>query len=311
MIRSTLIGTAGVLLLLPLLISALRYGGDDASDGRPRDGMDVINAAVLSSPREFEVTDYDLRGVDLARRQIARGLRKKSERRRRRDQSFQGLRDVIRDSQDREIRSFLPLVDRLENAMERHRENGDEADYVEGFIQDFAPLALYLEHETGLPASVMLGQIIVESGWGASNITILKNNILGIGNCDEPGEFVADVEFRHVERDIRVRCMADTTAYRFDSVGESILYYTYLLLENEQNEVHYGKLRKFIRENTALADEDPAAYRNQVIELIALGYHADPEWYEGYLRKIIRMIDDSGILPEVGARMTVIADSDI
>lgn len=311
MIRSSLKFAAAGLLCLPFLVSALRSNTGPSIGETPRSRADILNAAVLSSPLDFQVTDYDLRGVDLARRQIARGLRKKSERFRRRDQSFQGLRDVIRDSGDGEIQKFLPVVDGLETAMRHHRNNGHEASYVEGFIKDFAPLALYLEHETGLPASVMLAQIIVESGWGASNITILKNNILGIGNCDEPGEFVADVDFRYVERDIRVRCMADTTAYQFDSVGESILYYTYLLLENEQNEVHYDELRKFIRENQALAEEDPGAYRDQVIELIARGYHADPAWYEGYLRKIIRTVDQSEILPEIGSKMTVIPGSKI
>lgn len=311
MMRIVLKIAAVAALVLPLTLTALRYGVPLSRPDGPRTRAEILSAPVLSVPGQFEVADYDLHGSDLARRQIARGLTKKVERQRRRDQSLQGLRDIIRESESAEFQRFLPVVEQMESATLKHRESGREKSYVEGFIRDFAPLALYLEHETGLPASVMLAQIIVESGWGASNITILKNNILGIGNCNEPGEFVADIEFRQVERDIRVRCVADTTAYSFDSIGESILYYTYLLLENEKNEVHYGELRKFLRENASVANEDPEAYRDRVIELIVQGYHADPEWYEGYLRQIIRKVDETGILAEVQSKMTVIPGSKI
>ncbi len=297
----------GTFLCLPLVVSATRYEGATAAD---RQSAKPVKPSPELSSDQFELTDYDLRGVDLARRQIARGLKKKTDRNRRRDQSFQGLRDVIRDSQDRELQKFIPVVNRLERAMENRNRN-DEVSYVEGFIEDFSPLALYLEKETGLPASVMLAQIIVESGWGASNITILKNNILGIGNCDEPGEFIADVALSHVERDVRVQCMAGTTAYRFDSVGESILYYTYLLLENEKNEKHYGALRQYIRDHGDVWQSDPGTYRNQVIELIAEGYHSDPDWYEGYLRKIVRLVDETDIVPEMRRETFQVADASL
>lgn len=335
MIRSAARTFFGCLLCLPLLISAVRYEVRKAlpqpSAPRPlphaeHDVQDVtrdiggpvvrlkratpLKMKLAPDARPFEVTDYDLQGIDLARKQIARGLDKRRERRHEMDQSFDGLRDLIRDSSDPEIRKFMPVVNRLERTMQ-NRGRSRDVGYVEGFISDFAPLAIYLEKETGLPASVILAQIIVESGWGASNITILKNNVLGIGNCRGEDEFVADVEFTHIDRDILVRCNADTRAYRFDSVADSVLYYTYLLLENESNERHYGALRRFIRANRSLAGSDPRAYRNRVITLISRSYHADPEWYESYLRRMVRVVDETGILPEVESAMTLIADASL
>lgn len=303
MIRPALKLAAVALIGLPLMVNAVRYSNEIGAAEARR------GSAATPAPGTFDLASYDLRGVDLASRQIARGLKKKTTRVRHRDQSFQGLRDVIRDSNDPELKQFLPAIDRLELAMRQH--DVDEVSYVDGFIEDFAPLALCLERETGLPASVMLAQIIVESGWGASNVTILKNNVLGIGNCDEPGEFTADVDFLDVERGIRVQCMADTSAYRFETVGESILYYAYLLLKNEKNEIHYGKLREFIQDHRAMQFDDPAAYRDRVIELMAQGYHSNPDWYVGYLKQIVERVDDSDILPEVESRLYHVADSSL
>lgn len=331
MIRSAARTIVGCFLCLPLLVSAMRYEtGKVAPPSRndtEHDVQDVsrditevspphierasnLKVRVAPPPRpDFRVTDYDLRGIDLARKQIARGLEKRNERRHHMDQSFEGLRDLIRHSSDPEIKRFLPVVNRLERAMER-RNARDVVNYVEGFITDFAPLALYIENETGLPASVTLAQLIVESGWGASNITILKNNVLGIGNCQGKEEFVADLDFKNLDRDIRVRCHADTRAFEFDSVADSVLYYTYLLLKNEKNEVHYSELRRFIRNNRDMLRTDPKTYRSRVIALISDSYHHDPDWYENYLRRTIRIVDETGILPHVEYAMRLVADAD-
>lgn len=313
MIRPALHTLAGCFVCLPLFLNAVRFEGGPRAEAWSVPEHDVYelgedfsalapylrhstHADAPASRLGFRLSDYDIQGVDLARRQFARGLEKRKEKRRDADQSFEGLRELIEESEDPEIRGFLPAVDALEAAMDKHQ--GDEADYVDGFIADFAPLALYLQIRTGLPASVILAQIILESGWGASNITLLKNNVLGIGKCRESGEFEVEVKLAGAQRDLRVRCMADTPAYEFDSVGDGILYYVYLLLQNEGNATQYAALRKYVRENRQLAFDKPETYRNRVIKLIARGYHEDPEWYEGYLRQIVKIVDESGILPD-------------
>lgn len=318
MIRPVIRTFAGCFLCLPLFLGALHSQPEvrlrtpaplehDAHDiGRDigslsYGGRNLSNLNIRVSPPPlltFDMDRYHLRGVDLARRQISRGLEKRRDSRRPRDQSFQGLRDIIEDSSDSDIRKFLPVVDRLERTM-KQRDHNVDVDYVQGFITDFAPIAIQIERETGLPASVTLAQIILESGWGASNITILKNNILGIGNCRNPGQFTVEVPFAHREHEVRVRCMVDTTAYKFDSVGDSILYYTYLLLDNHKNESHYRALRDYIRTHSDLERTDRKAYRSRIIELIAEGYHSDPEWYESYLRKLVKVVDETGVLPRL------------
>jgi hypothetical protein len=304
MIRTFFHTFAGCMLCLPLILNAVRpeFRGD-----RPPSASDEAGIAG-SSIVDFEPSDFEFNGTELARKQIQRGLRKQRARTRARDQSFQGLRDIIRASGDAELHRFLPVVAHLESIMEYGPREAD-ANYVEGFIRDLAPMARYLEQETGLPASVILAQIIVESGWGASNVTILKNNVLGIGNCREPGEFHVQVELGRESRDVRVRCMLDTSAFRFDSVGDSIFYYVYLLLQNESNVKQYGPLRRFVRENRAMASEDPEAYLDRIIRLIARGYHANPEYYESYLREILATVQDTGILPDSRRATTTVADA--
>jgi flagellum-specific peptidoglycan hydrolase FlgJ len=305
MIRPALHTLVGCLLSLPLILIAMRSDGGTSREPADR-GAETRTA--YRDAAEFLLADYEIKGAELARKQIQRGLRKQVERNRLRDQSFEGLRDIIRQSQDGELHRFLPTVAHLESVMELGIRD-PESNYVEGFIRDLAPIATYLERETGLPASVIIAQIITESGWGASNVTILKNNVLGIGNCRERGEFQVQVELGHVSRDVRVRCMLDTSAFKFDSVGDSIYYYVYLLLQNESNVRQYGPLRNFVRENRAMAARNPDAYLDQVIRLIARGYHSNPEYYEQYLREIIATIEDTAILAGTPSWTTTVADA--
>ncbi|MFW5870702.1 MAG: glucosaminidase domain-containing protein [Candidatus Sumerlaeota bacterium] len=142
-----------------------------------------------------------------------------------------------------------------------------------------------------MPAVVILSQIMLESGWGTSNITILKNNLMGIGNATREEDFVARLELPGFTRDIPVHCMKDTTAYSFENIADSVFYYVYVLLQSPDNALHYGELREYIRENRVLRQNAPKTYRKRVIELIADSYHSDPDWYAGYLTRFARRFD--------------------
>jgi len=230
----------------------------------------------------YDSAALQIPGAQLTERQIGRGLQKRIERETARDQSLEGLRDIIAQSNDEEIKLHLETVAALEASL-RDQSNNDDPAYRKGLIEDFAPLAVFIQEQTGLPASVTLAQLAVESGWASSNVTILKNNVMGLGNCHAPEAFTATVEFGDFSQEIPVTCMLDTTAFKFENVADSIFYYAYVVLRSEDNEPQYGPLRQFIRENRGNLKSSPAAYRQRVMALLAEGYHAEPEWYRDYI----------------------------
>lgn len=250
------------------------------------DGADGLNSSCLV----YDSDRYKTEGHELAEAQIRRGLAKPVRRSSPRDQSFEGLRDVLSDSRDPEIHAFAARIDELES-MRRERSSSLAPTYTSALIEEMAPIAVRLMEETGLPASVTLAQIILESGWGASNITILKSNILGIGNCTKPGAFIATLDLADFQRDIPVKCMLDTTAFRFDSIGDSVYFYAYTLLQSPDTVEAYGGLREFVRENRDAASADRDAYRAAIIERLAEGYHADPAWYSRTLASMSKPLE--------------------
>jgi len=221
-------------------------------------------------------------GYELTSRQIDRGARKKVEGRYR-GQSFQGLLDIVMSSDDPEIHKSLFKIAYL---MERQKRAGigTVESYTKGFVKDLLPIAKFIEENTGFPSSILISQAVIESGWGMSNITILKNNILGIGNGKKYHKFYVNIEIGECLKRIRVRTLIDTTAYCFDSVEDCVLYYAHLLLYCEDNEKHYGNLRKYMISHETI---DP----KKVIHLMAKSYHSDPEWYERYVRQMMRVVD--------------------
>lgn len=239
----------------------------------------------------FDFEDYRIKGWQLSKRQFERGLPKRLERRQRRDQSFEGLRDIIEDSADSRLERLLPHIGRLEAICARQQPTADP-DYSEAFIEYMTPICLYLQRELGIPASVVLSQIILESGWGGSNVTILKNNVLGLGNADAPEQFEVMLETPRHSYEIKVRCPEDTSAFHFEDIGSSVMYYAYVLLQSEENAVHYAELRDFIDQHRPLLERDPPAYRQGVIERIASSYHHDPEWYMDYLARMTRSLSE-------------------
>jgi hypothetical protein len=243
----------------------------------PQGSRDEARAAVA-----YDEQDYRIPGRTLVMRQVERGLTKRIDRRRRRDQSLAGLRDVIRDAESRRMRRLLPEVDRLEEIV-RNGEPVEGEVYTEHLVEYLTPICVYIQEQTGLPASVIMGQVIVESGWGGSNITFTKSNLLGIGNCTEPDEWQVEVKLGDRNVTIPVRCVGNSSAFDFESLRDSLFYYVFVLLQSPDNTLHYDALREYVEENRDLRLRDPAKYRREVIERLAEGYHGDPDWYVKYL----------------------------
>ena len=252
----------------------------------PSEGVKAIPESLTTV--NLDLTSYEIQGYQLTQRQIRLGLKKDLERTELRDQSLEGLRDIINDSSDPEIKDYLPIIDRLENSLERNQDI--DQTYTQGLIRYFAPLTVFLQQKTGIPASIIMSQIILESGWGSSNITILKNNILGIGNSTSPDDFYVTLKLNGFERRIHVRCLQDTTAYKFDSIADSIFYYVYVLLQSPENAGHYAQLRNFLKDQSPANYGDMNAYRQHVLKLIASSYHSDPDWYVDYLETVLERV---------------------
>jgi len=53
-------------------------------------------------------------------------------------------------------------------------------DFQSDFLRQLLPAVLALEEQTGLPASVVLAQAILESDWGRSELARLHHNYFGI-----------------------------------------------------------------------------------------------------------------------------------
>lgn len=242
---------------------------------------------------DVDLSEYAIQGVTLLRKQFERGLRKTKVRTSRRDQSFQGLRDIIEDSSDPAIKEFLAVVNALEKEMDTADSNNPRT-YMRDLIHDLTPIASFIEEKSGIPASVIIAQVAIESGWGMSNITILKNNILGLGNSSSPKSFQVTLKMDDYSKVIDVRCMKDTTAFSFENIGDSIFYYVYVLIQSPGNAVHYADLRKYIGENRSRTDISRKQYRDRVIALIAESYHSDPAWYIDMLKGLISRVEEFG-----------------
>lgn len=238
----------------------------------------------------FDPDFYEMQGAELARLQIKRGLYKPLERSAPRDQSIAGLRDVINDSNDRMIRQMTPVVNELEVLLKDQPDSG--RNYTSALVEDMTPISLYIQEKTGIPASVLLAQVVLESGWGGSNVTILKNNILGLGNSVAYEKFEVTLDLGDEQRVIPVVAPHDTSAYAFENIGDSIFYYVYVLLQSPDNANHYAALREYIATHRELERTNPDQYRHEVIRLIAKSYHSDPTWYRNYLLELSEKFKD-------------------
>jgi flagellum-specific peptidoglycan hydrolase FlgJ len=133
------------------------------------------------------------------------------------------------------------------------RENGIEGK-KNRFYEIFAPLALKIQKRTGWPASVTLSQIIIETGWGGSNVLQRTNNFGGHSCFSENAESTMtirnpllqqgakEVELAGMNEEYQVsvpctyrRPAAEGAFYRtFSNVLEASFFYADNVLENER-----------------------------------------------------------------------------
>lgn len=152
--------------------------------------------------------------------------------------------------------------------------------YVKKFINMVAPLAVYLQDETGMPSSVIISQWILETGWGKSKNLERANNISGHSCFSKGAEKAFRIPFykKFTAECSKPRPEGDYYLV-FDNVFESAMAYIYNLLYTST----YGDLKKTV--SSAKSKGKVANWKTVVGGLKE--YSANPN---DYLRDLGRLI---------------------
>ena len=138
------------------------------------------------------------------------------------------------------------------------------------FLNEVVPAVVRLHRRTGLPASVVLAQAILESGWGRSPLTSRNKNLFGIkAHRRNASVLYTTTEFKNGKsRRVKARFA------RYASFDDCLADYARVL-----SRPRYGPARN--------AAHDPSAFATQ---LQRCGYATDPR-YAAKLRQLIRKYD--------------------
>lgn len=158
------------------------------------------------------------------------------------------------------------------------------------FIQYFAPVAQYIQIETGFPASVMIAQIAQETGWGSSLQFRFYKNLTGKSCFNLNDSIDADFFMGSTRVSFEATCSNSRPPeeggfyYRYRTRKESIVAYIHNLLfaENE----HYPRIREEIAHINNTTDSPYLVANRETIINGLTNYATDPK-YKSKLRSII------------------------
>ncbi|MFT9848463.1 glycoside hydrolase family 73 protein [Aneurinibacillus sp. REN35] len=132
------------------------------------------------------------------------------------------------------------------------------------FIASLRTAAIEAQKYSGIPASLIIAQAILESGWGRSKLTREAKNLFGIKGTGPAGTYhIESAEYQHGQRYMK------TSGFRkYNHFSESIRDHTELLLK--------PRYAKVVGRN----------WREACVEVWRAGYATDPKYPEK-LMKII------------------------
>ena len=173
---------------------------------------------------------------------------------------------------------FIAFIFSLKSLFEMPNVMGDESAQVEvelskeDFIQQLLPHAKTLQEGYGVLPSIIIGQAILESNWGASQLSSQYNNLFGIksfGHFDsvtlDTQEYV-NGQWIVIQGDFRV----------YQSWEESMTAHTMLFVNGvDWSPTKYEKVLSATN------------YREAALALQEAGYATDPE----YANKVIQVIE--------------------
>lgn len=162
------------------------------------------------------------------------------------------------------------------------------------FINMIAPAAIKVMQETKIPASVIIAQALLETGWGSSKVFARANNLFG-HSCFSYGSNKKKVLFKGTdkERTITYDCTVKRPAneghyyMKFESVYDSVSAYADNLLTNQKTSRAYNKTRNVVAK--AELQGRVATWQEFVPTLGS--YAAD----RGYRKKLGQIIQKQGL----------------
>ncbi len=125
----------------------------------------------------------------------------------------------------------------------------------QAFIEHMTPFALEIQATTGFPASVVIAQAALETGWGADpNSAHFKTDGMYGHSCFKKGKVKEfEVKIAGVQRKIRAVCEIPRPEneggyyYKFDSREDSMYAYMSNLLFDPDTESYYRGVRKTVQ----------------------------------------------------------------
>jgi Mannosyl-glycoprotein endo-beta-N-acetylglucosaminidase len=144
------------------------------------------------------------------------------------------------------------------------------ATQVNNYVTQYSQIAIYESVRSGIPASIILGQGILESQYGMGRLAKIANNHFGIKwTSAKDGEYVL---LKDDDRDASGN-LVQSRFIKYKSTEESYVHHTDFLMTRS----NYKRLFTF----------DRTDYRNWAKGLSECGYATDPE----YTSKLINIIE--------------------
>lgn len=161
---------------------------------------------------------------------------------------------------------------------------------INEFIEFIAPMAIELQRETGLPASYLIAQAGMESGWGRSNGYRIRNSLFGYSCSRGRGALQKLTFITRMGREISVdaHCTSPRPEgghyYSFDSMMDGFWAQAYLLMYSVEG-ARLTALRQLMSQTVA-----PQTAKPYDVIMRIRGYAASmsSERYQAYLLGTIR-----------------------
>ena len=138
----------------------------------------------------------------------------------------------------------------------------------ERYIEDYKDLAVIEMHRSGIPASIILAQALVESRYGTSKLATNANNHFGI-KCKS---YWQGMTYYHKDDDYKNGKLIDSCFRSYNTVLDSYVDHSYFLMTTPW----YQELFSYSKTD----------YTNWAIGLKRCGYATNPKYADMLIKKI-------------------------